>query len=139
MLAFIGAVIVFIIIKFLYDKSQQSIEVGKQGGMTNKYKVLINHLLGGHQNARIIKQTSDSVIVGSVSAGGQTTFDLVQTFGNLTVEWRMESPLFGKHRLEWTFPEFADQEKMMERLANDLEKYQKNVISASPFRDSFLD
>jgi len=139
MLAFIAVVIVFVIGKFLYDKSQQSIEVGKQGGMANKYAALIGHLLGGHQNVRIVKETSDSITVGSASAGGQTIFNLVQTFGNLTIEWKMESPMFGKHRLEWTFPEYGDQEKMIERLANDLEKYQKNIISSSPFRDSFPD
>lgn len=139
MLTFISVVAVFLVVKFIYDKSQQSIEIGKQGGMTNKYKVLISHLLGGHPNARIIRQTGDSIIVGSVSTGGQTVFDMVQTFGSLTVEWRMESPLFGKHKLKWTFPEYGDQDKMMERINNDLEKYQRNVISASPFRDSFLD
>ncbi|WP_146011108.1 hypothetical protein [Siphonobacter sp. BAB-5405] len=118
--------------------SQQSIQVGKQGGMANKYKVLIGYLLEGHQNSRIIGQTGDSLTVGCASTGGQTIFNLVQTFGSLTVEWKMESPLFGKHRLEWQFPEYEDQEKMMRKLTNDLEKYQQNVISASPFRDSFL-
>lgn len=136
MFALIAVVIVFVIGKFLYDKSQQSTEVSKQGGMANKYRELIGYLLGGHQNTRVIKETSDTITVGSVSAGGQTIFNLVQTFGNLTVEWKMESPLFGKHRLEWTFPEYSDQEKMMERLANDLEKYQKNVVSSNPFGDS---
>ncbi|PMD83809.1 hypothetical protein BWI97_27050 [Siphonobacter sp. BAB-5405] len=138
MLIFIAVIIAFVVIKFFYDMSQQSIQVGKQGGMANKYKVLIGYLLEGHQNSRIIGQTGDSLTVGCASTGGQTIFNLVQTFGSLTVEWKMESPLFGKHRLEWQFPEYEDQEKMMRKLTNDLEKYQQNVISASPFRDSFL-
>ncbi len=47
----------------------------------------------------------------------------------------MESPVFGKHKMEWTFPEYADQFKMAETLMNDLGKYQENVKTAKGFEN----
>jgi hypothetical protein len=58
---------------------------------------------------------------------------LTQTFGNLTVQWKLESPIFGSHNMEWDFPEYLDQEKMIERIENDLGKYQMNMMRANGF------
>lgn len=91
MFAFISVVIGFVVIKFFYDKTQQSIQIGKQGGMANKYKDLIGYLLDGNKSARVIKETNDSILIGSSSVGGQTLFNLVQTFGTLTVQWNIDS------------------------------------------------
>lgn len=66
--------------------------------------------------------------------GGTTLFILTQTFGNVTVQWKVDSPVFGKHKMEWDFPEYGDQEKMMEIIANDLEKFQQNLMSSHGFR-----
>jgi len=33
--------------------------------------------------------------------------------------------------MEWDFPEYSDQKKMIERIANDLGKYQKNLMDAN--------
>lgn len=43
-------------------------------------------------------------------------------------EWRVESPIFGKHKLNWKFDEFMDQQKMIEKIENDLEIYQSNIM-----------
>lgn len=130
-------VIVLIVIKFIYDKNKQSVQIGRQGGMANKYKILVGHLMGGHSNTKIFQETSDSLSLGVSSAGGTTIFRLLQTFGKVTITWEMNSPLFGKHKLEWNFPEFMDQDEMFDRIGNDMAKYQENAIQTSPFRDKF--
>lgn len=139
MTTFIIIIVLFIIGKFLYDKSQVDIKVGKEGGMRQKYKTLISHLLSADSNAKIIKESKDTIVIGNASAGGITNFGLIQTFNELTVQWRMESPIFGSHKLDWVFPEYGDQDKMIEKILNDLGKYQKNVIQSSPFRGLAMD
>jgi len=136
MIGFIALVMICIIIKFLYDKNQQSIQIGKQGGMSKKYKTLHDYIINSHQNSKIFQETSDSITLGVSSSGGTTTFRLLQNFGKLSVRWEMNSPFFGKHNLDWEFPEFLDQEKMLGRIKNDLEKYQKSAINASPYRNT---
>jgi hypothetical protein len=130
MWTFIIIVVAIIIIKFLYDSQKQNVQVAKEGGMRNKYSLVVHHILDGDSRARIIKETASSIDIGMVSAGGATSFFLTQTYGKLTVQWKMRSPVFGNHSLEWDFPEFLDQEKMLERMNNDLEKYQMNVMRA---------
>lgn len=135
MVTFISLVVVAVIIKFLYDRNQQSVQIGRQGGMSVKYRTIIDFILNGHQNSKIFQETSDSITLGVSNVGGTTIFMLLQTFGKITIKWEVNSPLYGKHKLDWEFPEFMDQEKMLERIANDLEKYQRNAVEASPYRN----
>ena len=137
MWAFLIIVVVLIVFKFLYDKNKQSVQIGRQGGMSTKYKTIVAHLMSGHSSAKIFQETSDSMTFGVSSAGGTTIFRLIQTFSKVSITWEMNSPLFGKHKLEWEFPEFMDQDKMHEKIGNDLAQYQENAIKTSPFRDKY--
>lgn len=130
MLIFIGLVVLFFVGKFFYDKNEQSVKVAKEGGMMNKYDLLIATLLGGHQNTKVYKLTGDSVELGVVSYGGSTMYFITQTFGKVTVQWKIDSPIYGQHKLEWDFPEYLDQEKMLARITNDVGKYQSNIFKA---------
>lgn len=123
-------IVICIVVKFAYDNHQQGVKVNKEGGMVNKYTVLVEHLLSGHQHARIVRQSSTSIDLGVASSGGVTAFYLIQTFGSLTVKWKLQSPLFGNHNLEWTFPEYLDQQKMIDQMNNDLHKYEMNMLRA---------
>jgi len=125
--------VVAILAKFAYDSNQQSIKVTKEGGMANKYSLLVDYIVSGHPAVRVTRQTSTSIDFCASSAGGATAFFLTQTFGQITIQWKMRSPIFGEHNLNWDFPEYLDQEKMIARINNDLEKYQSNVMSAHGF------
>lgn len=133
-IALIIIALVFIIGKFLIDKNNQASKVTMEGGMRNKYRVLIEYLMSGDSRTRILNERYDSITVGLANMGGTTLFILTQTFGNVTVQWKIDSPVFGKHKMEWDFPEYGDQEKMMEIIANDLEKFQQNLMSSHGFR-----
>jgi hypothetical protein len=133
MWTFIGIVVLIVIIKFVYDSSQQKEAVQKQGGMTNKYATLIAHIMAGDPRTKITRITSDSVDIVLSNVGGATAFFLTQTFGKLTVQWKVQSPIYGNHKLEWDFPEFLDQDKMIERITNDVGQYQMNVFTARNF------
>jgi hypothetical protein len=129
-------VLAVIVVKFLYDKNQQSTKVTKEGGMLHKYKILIDFLMGGDSRTKIMQVKSDFVSLGVSSIGGSTVFSLTQTFGKVTVEWKIENPVFGKHNLQWEFDEYLDQEKMIDKIVNDLSKYQNNVMTAQGYPDT---
>jgi len=133
----IGTVI-FILGKFLFDTNQQANQVKKEGGMRVKYKILIDELLSGDPKTQVFKETSSSITFGLSNMGGTTLYILTQTYGKVTVQWKVNSPVFGKHSLEWDFSEYGDQHKMLERIINDIGKYQENVMTAQGFTD-FMD
>jgi len=59
MWTFIILVIVGFLIKFFYDMNKQKTDVAKQGGMQQKYKVLVKHLLSGDPRATIYELILD--------------------------------------------------------------------------------
>lgn len=121
-------IVLFIIIKFVSDRNEQADAVAKQGGMRKKYRTLVNYALAGHANSHIISEDGTVITIGCASPGGSTYIDIVQTFGTVTIRWRSTSILMGNHKLEWSFDEFMDQEKMIEKIENDIEVYMSNVI-----------
>ncbi len=121
-------VILFIIIKFASDNNKQANAVAKQGGMRNKYRTLVDFALSGHQHSHIVREDGTSITVGCGSAGGSTYFDIVQTFGTVSIKWRSTSIVMGNHKLEWQFDEFMDQEKMIDKINHDIEVYMTNVL-----------
>lgn len=121
------------LINFIYNTNQQKQKVYKEGGMLHKYRVLVDELLSGDQRTKIHQVTGDSVVIRLSTIGGLTLFFLTQTYGKLTVQWKVESPMLGKHKLEWEFDEYLDQEKMVQKIMNDVNKYQINVITAQGF------
>lgn len=132
-IALIIIVIGYVISKFALANNKQASKVTMEGGMRNKYRDLIEYLMSGDSRSRIFNESSTSITVGLANMGGTTLFILTQTFGNVTVQWKIDSPVFGKHKMEWDFPEYADQVKMVERITNDLGKYQQNMMSAHGF------
>jgi hypothetical protein len=133
MWVFIILIVVIIIGKFIYDKNQQSAKVTMEGGMRKKYHELIEYLMSGDSKTQIYQETSDSITLGVSSISGTTLFILTQTFGRVTVQWKINSSVFGKHKMEWEFDEYLDQEKMAEKIINDCSKYQNNIMSTLGF------
>ena len=124
------ALLLIILFLFIKDTGGQAIQVNKEGGMRNKYSELINILLSEDPRSQIFKETSISITLGLSNSGGTSLYILTQTYGELNVQWKVESPVFGKHELEWEFPEYSNQSKMAQRIANDTAKYQQNVMNA---------
>ena len=126
-------IVLFIILKFAIDSNKQSRQVQRQGGMQHKYRVLISHIKSGDPRVKIYKGTNSFISLGTSTIGGTTVFDISQTYGRVTIQWKIESPVFGKHNLEWEFEEYHDQDKMMEKITHDLTHYQNNVMTSQDF------
>ncbi len=121
-------IVLIFVIRHVMRVNESADAVVKQGGMRKKYQTLVDHILSGDPRATIIQETSTFLNIGSASAGGTTNFLINQSFKNVTIEWRVNSPVFGKHKLEWMFDEFLDQDIMIKKIVNDVQKYTANVF-----------
>lgn len=109
--------------KFFGDWNEQGNHVVSEGGMRNKYSTLVNHFLSIRPDCKIFQETRTFIRVGSSTAGGATLFDINQTFGKVTIQWISKSALFGNDKLEWTFDEYEDQDKIFAKMNEDIENY----------------
>jgi len=121
-------IVIAIIAKFAFDKNEVNQRVNKQGGMLNKFKVLISHFTDA-DSTKIFKVTNDTVILGQSGPSGSTTFTIMQAFSKVNIKWKVESIVFGNHGLEWEFHEYKDQNEMAEIIGRELSIYQENVLS----------
>ena len=126
---FIIAIVAFIAFKFILDSNAQSNAVAKQGGMRKKYSVLVDNFLAGHEHCRIVQENSTFIRLGVASPAASTYFDIIQTYGTVTIQWISKSIPLGNHKLEWRFNEFEDQHQMIRKLNHDVEVYMENVLS----------
>ena len=113
---------------FISDNNKQANIVAKQGGMRIKYRILVDYFLSGRNDCHIIYEVGTSIKVGASSQGGNTYFNIVQTFGRVTIVWTSMNELLGKHELEWQFNEFMNQKEMINKINNDIEIYMSNVL-----------
>jgi hypothetical protein len=121
-------IVVFIIVKFAIAASKQSVAVARQGGMCFKYKTLISYILEQEPRAKL-KESAASVEIGYCGPSGCTSFFIMQTFGTVTIQWRVDNMYFGKHQIEWKFDENTDQHKMIDKIEYDLAEYQSNIMN----------
>lgn len=108
-------IVLFIITKFTRDLNKQANAVAKQGGMRNKYRTLVEYAISGHPQSKTVHEDGTSIDIGCSTPGGSTNFSIIQTFGSVTIRWSQNSALIGKHKLEWQFDEFYNQELMTTR------------------------
>jgi hypothetical protein len=121
-------VLVLIIYKFMSDYKKQEAEIALEGGMEKKYSVLIKILLSSDDRCKIYQVTKSSVTLGlSLKNVGTTIFILQQSFSKISIQWSVDVPGFGKHKLEWTFPEFDDQELIASIIFEEISNYQKKL------------
>ena len=78
---------------------------------------------------KIIKDTSILLILEVSDADSATLFKLIQRTEKLAVIWKVDSLAFGEHNKIWHFSEYEDQEKMMAKIINDLESYQRRYLN----------
>lgn len=122
----IVAIILFVIIKFAGATNKQSNEVRSQGGMKVKYMILYEFFMSSHGENKLIKETNTYLCIGHSNYGGSSVFHLQQTFGEITIQFEFNNPVFGKHKLEWSFNEKMNQYKMIEKIENDTNDFMMN-------------
>ena len=121
-------VIVGIIGYFLYKRNEQLTELKKEGGVLNKYNYIISNILSEDNRLEIVQEHTDYVVINLTTAGGSTTFTITQNIKLVTIEFVINSPLYGNHKLEWDFEEHTNQDRIIKKIRNDIENYQNGII-----------
>ena len=115
-------IVAFFIARFVYDSVKQSSEIRSDGGIRTKYKTLIEHLLNGHERCRILQDTNTFVSVGIIGPAGSQIYHIYPSFGKVTIQMEIKNnPLFGKMKMDWTFPENMNQEEMVYNINKGIE------------------
>lgn len=123
------AIIAWGLYRFFSDYSKQKEKMEKIGGVKKKYSTLINTILSGDSKCRIIQETSTFIRIGVSGISGSTLFDIAQTFGTVTIQYRVDSTVFGKNKLEWVFDENMNQVTMLEKINTDIEELTLKTMS----------
>ncbi len=106
-------------------RSETAKKIGSQGGMLIKYNILINYLT--FEGSKIIYNTNTAVIIEARAQNVVTTYQIIQAFDLLSIEWKMNSVFTGVHKLKWNFNENVNQHEMIRIIENDLAKYVANL------------
>ena len=122
------ALITWIFIQFFKDVNKQARHVQAGGGMRKKYEILVDYLLYMEPGGRIIDETNTNITIGYQGASGYIIFDIIQTFGTITIQYKAENIIYGKHKLEWIFNEYAPQNQMIEQIIKDVESYNIRIM-----------
>lgn len=112
-------VIVGIILYNVGHKSGETISsVRSDGGMRLKYAKLLNHILEGHKDCKIIAETRTYIRAGVANYGGSTMFHIQQCPNNtVMIDYDVSNnPVYGKFSLRFTFPDNMNQDEMMEQI-----------------------
>lgn len=94
-------------------KKEVKTNIINQGGMTQKYSVIINHFVNGLP-AKVTKVTKDSVVI--TASATEVYLDYVG--GNLEIELRGVTPVIGNYSKKWKYPNGYPQEKVIEEIEN---------------------
>ena len=120
-------VIVFIAFKLGSASGQVIGSVSNSGGMRVKYAKLLNNILSGHKDSKILVETRTYIKAGVSNYGGTTLFHIQQSTGNkVIIQYEVkDNPVVPSFQLSWTFPDDMDQDEMRNVIALDILKKMK--------------
>lgn len=126
-------VIIGLILYYFFRDRDKMLEtqVDSEGGMQNKYSLLIDWLTN-HPDARITKVRRDYVQISMIGQTTATYFSITENFEKVEVEWDARLDIMGNHRLYWSFASRAPQQIMIEKISKDLERYENEVFNDMP-------
>ena len=128
-LIFVAIIVVIMIFSFAKDSYKENDKLVKQGGMRVKYRTLIDNFIDDDSGLRVVKETNNYVCVGMKNTSGSIVFHFQHTFDKINVTFEMKNIFIGDHKLEWSFPEYMDQQQMIDRIETSTRKYMDNVSS----------
>ena len=127
---FIIILIIFGIIIFFFLKDRnKSLEnqVDANRGIQNKYHLLIK-FLSNHPDAKITKITRDYIKIDCVMPSTSATYEIFQNFNEVEVFWYSNLGLLGQHKLKWSFISSMPQEKMIDKIHQDVNDYENRLF-----------
>ena len=98
--------------------------VRSDGGMRLKYSTLINNILQGHRDCKILVETRTYIRVGVSNFGGSTIFHIQQCPDNtVMIDYDVSNnPVIPNFSLRFTFPDTMNQDEMMEQIGLGIQR-----------------
>lgn len=128
MIWFLVILIVVVIFKFVLDKNNEVEKINRDGGFINKYAILVEGFLD-YPNSRILIQTENSIEIGLRDNFANTTFTIIHTFNKFVIVYQHQSYTFGEHKLNWEFPEYMNQNSVLNIVRNEIEEYNQKIFN----------
>ena len=113
-------IIIAVIVFFIYLASKDNADiqnVNKSGGLKNKYKILIEHIMSRNSFYKLNEINSNNIVLTNTGM----RFKLIELDKKLQITWHWDSFVSGKsHTVQWLFDEFENQDEMYKKLDNDM-------------------
>lgn len=130
----IWVVIVIIIVIVVFKIGSKSGEMvsssNNAGGMRIKYAKLIELILNGHAESRIVTETRTYIRAGVSNYGGTTMFHIQQSTGNtVLIDYEVSNnPAVPSFTLHFSFPDSMNQEEMYEQIAMGVQRKMQQLF-----------
>lgn len=128
-LIFILIIVGFVIFSFAKDSMSETDKIVKEGGIYNKYKILIDNFIDPESGMEVVEKTNKYMCVGMKNTSGSIAFHFQHTFNSINVTFEMKNIFIGDHKLDWDFPETMPQTEMIKHIENRTRQYMNNVTS----------
>lgn len=128
-LIFILVIVGFTIFSFIKDSIAETDKIVKEGGIYNKYKILIDNFIDPESGMKVIQKNNKYMCVGMNNNAGSVVFHFQHTFNKINITFGMKNVFIGDHKLEWDFPETMPQIDMIRHIENRTRQYMENVTS----------
>lgn len=119
-------IIIAVIIIYRLGKNSGEVigRVRSDGGMRLKYSTLINNILQGHRDCKILVETRTYIRVGVSNFGGSTIFHIQQCPNNtVMIDYDVSNnPVIPNFSLRFTFPDTMNQDEMMEQIGLGIQR-----------------
>lgn len=125
------AVVIFIAFKLGNKSGEMVSSATNAGGMQVKYSRLVERILNGHEQCRVVMQTRTYIRVGVSNYGGTTMFHIQQSTGNIVlIDYEVShNPVFPSFTLHFSFPDNMDQDEMYERITLGVQEKMEQLIT----------
>lgn len=130
----IWVVIVIIIVIVVFKIGSKSGEMvsssNNAGGMRIKYAKLIELILNGHAESRIVTETRTYIRAGVSNYDGTTMFHIQQSTGNtVLIDYEVSNnPAVPSFTLHFSFPDSMNQEEMYEQIAMGVQRKMQQLF-----------
>ena len=102
------------------------------GGMRNKYAKLLEYILNGHPESKIVVETRTYIRAGVSNYGGTTMFHIQQNTGGIVlIDYEVSNnPAVPSFTLHFSFRDDMDQEQMYEQICMGVQKKMQQLFGA---------
>ena len=117
-------IVAVIVYKFGKNSGEAIGRVNSDGGMRLKYSKLLNHILQGHKDCKILAETRTYIRAGVSNYGGSTIFHIQQCPNNtVMIDYDISNnPAVPDFSLRFSFPDTMDQDEMMKQIGLGIQR-----------------